>query len=157
MSTDVATLGKALEWAPQQLGLALKAEGTVDGAAKCSDEIHVISVLPRYRTEHRPFTPERYTPYLTMYGHMYGDMSDPAKRAETIASLRRRDARSLASACRALREDVARTPTTDLLHELKVKRYQIEECVAYRPWNIRNADIHSYRMIVNELKRRGEI
>lgn len=113
--------------------------------------------IPSYRTERRPFTPDQYTPYLTMYGFMYGDMNDPEKRAETIRVLRRRDARGLASACRALREQVTQETTEDLLHEVKVKRYQIEECVAYRPWNIRNADIHTIRMIRNELKRRGVI
>lgn len=113
--------------------------------------------IPSYRTERRPFTPDRYTPYLTMYGFMYGDMSDPQQRAETIRVLRRRDARVQASARRALREQVAQEATDDLVHEVRVKRYQIEECVAYRPWNIRNADIHTIRMIRNELKRRGVI
>lgn len=113
--------------------------------------------LPRYTTERRPFNPDRYTPYLTLYGHIYGDMSDPVKRAETIVALRRRDALSLAATCRALREMVTATDTDDLRQELKVKRYQIEQCPAYRPWNVRNADIHQFRMIINELRKRGEI
>lgn len=116
-----------------------------------------MDTIPRYRTERRPFSPERYTPYLTMYGHMYGDMSDPVKRADTIRALRRRDAKADAAACRALREMVAATSTDDLLHDLKVKRYQIEKCPAYRPWNILNADKHMFRMIVNELRTRGRI
>lgn len=116
-----------------------------------------MDTIPRYRAERRPFDPERYAPYLTLYGHVYGDMSDPVKRADTITALRRRDALADAAACRALREMVAQTETPDLWQELKVKRYQIEECPAYRPWNILNGDKHMFRMIVNELRRRGEI
>ena len=116
-----------------------------------------MDTIPRYRTERRPYSPERYTPYLTLYGHVYGDMSDPVKRADTIRALRRRDGKSTAAACRALRQLIADTPTDDLLHDLKVKRYQIEECPAYRPWNVLNADIHQVRMIVNELRTRGRI
>ena len=116
-----------------------------------------MDTIPRYRTERRPFTPERYEPYLTLYGHVYGDMSDPQKRADTITALRRRDALSLAAACRSLRQMVADTTTADLRQELKVKRYQIEECPAYRPWNVLNADKHMFRMIVNELRLRGEL
>lgn len=116
-----------------------------------------MDTIPRYRTERRPFSPERYTPYLAMYGHMYGDMSDPVKRADTIAALRRRDAKAVASACRALRQLVADTATADLLHDLRVKRYQIEECSAYRSWGVLNADKHQFRMIINELRKRGRI
>ncbi|MFJ3634614.1 hypothetical protein [Streptomyces sp. NPDC090112] len=46
--------------------------------------------------------------------------------------------------------------TDAIRQELQVKRYQIEQCGAYRPWNIRNADIHMFRMLSRELKRRGE-
>lgn len=111
--------------------------------------------IPMYQIERRPFSPTRYDSYLETYGSVYGDMSDPVKRAETITALRRRDAMSLASACRELRQGVRERSTDDLTHELRVKRYQIEECAGVRPWNIRNADIHMFRMIVNELRGRG--
>lgn len=116
-----------------------------------------MDTIAHYRTERRPFDASLYDSYLQMYGRVYGDMSDPVKRADTVKALRRRDAMSLASACRELRAQVTATPTVELLHELKVKTYQIEECGHVRSWNIRNADIHMYRMIINELKRRGEI
>lgn len=116
-----------------------------------------MDTIPHYKIERRPFDPSRYDSYLNMYGTVYGDMSDPVKRADTVRSLRRRDALSLASACRELRKQVANADTADLLHELKVKRYQIEECASVRPWNIRNADIHQFRMIINELHTRGEL
>lgn len=109
---------------------------------------------PRYRLTPPPNGPKTYGPYLDMYGSVYGDMSDPVKRAETITTLRRRDALSLASACRQLREQVREMTTEDIRHEMRVKRYQIEECADVRPWNIRNADIHMFRMLLNELNSR---
>lgn len=108
----------------------------------------------RYLMVRKPFNPSHYDAYLDMYGTVYGDMSDPDKRADTVRALRRRDASVLASARRQLRENVANTPTDELHHELTVKRYQIEQCPD-RPWNVRNADIHTYRMIINELRRRS--
>lgn len=109
---------------------------------------------PRYRLTPPP-QPKTYGPYLDMYGHVYGDMSDPVKRAETITILRRSDALTLAAACRQLRAQVREMTTDDILQEMRVKRYQIEECADQRPWNIRNADIHMYRMLLNELTRRA--
>lgn len=102
---------------------------------------------PRYRLTPPPNGPKTY-------GSVYGDMSDPVKRAETITALKRSDALSLASACRQLRAQVSEMTTDDIRHEMRVKRYQIEDCAGMRPWNIRNADIHMYRMLHNELTRR---
>lgn len=116
-----------------------------------------MDTIPKYRSERRPFTPDSYNGYLALYGHVYGDMSDPVKRADTVAALRRRDALVQASACRSLRAMVAETDTDELVQELRVKRYQLDECGAYRGWSVRNADIHQLRMIINELKCRGEI
>lgn len=113
--------------------------------------------IPRYRTERRPFDPSRYDSYLASYGSVYGDMSDPVKRAATVRALRRRDAMMSAAGRRELRRMVAEKNTEDLLHDVTVKRYQIEDCATVRPWNIRNFDIHWLRMVANELKRRGEI
>lgn len=112
--------------------------------------------IPRYKAERRPFDPARYDAYLKMYGSVYGDMSDPVKRADTIKGLRRRDAKILSSARRALRREIGELEIKDLTDELAVKLYQIEYCSGVRGWNIRNADIHRLRMIVNELRRRGE-
>lgn len=95
-----------------------------------------------------------YSAYLDQYGHMYGDMSDPEKRAEVIRSLTRRDALTLASARRELWREVTTLSTYAIRHELTVKRYQIEECGSVRPWNVRNADIHMFRMLTTELERR---
>jgi hypothetical protein len=97
-----------------------------------------------------------YGSYLERNGHVYGDMSDPAKRAEAITILRRRDAKSLAAIYRRQRRDVAEMTTEDIHYEMRVKRYQIEECANVRPWNIRNCDIHMYRMLHNELTRRAK-
>lgn len=108
-----------------------------------------------YRTTRKPFDASHYDSYLTLYGSVYGDMSDPVKRADTVKALRRRDARTVSAACRQLRAEVTDTPTCDLHHELTVKRFQIEQCADSRPWSIRNADIHTYRMIINELRRRA--
>lgn len=110
---------------------------------------------PRYRLATPPNGPKTYDAYLDMYGAVYGDMSDPVKRAEVIAALRRRDAMSLAAACRQMREQVREMTTEDIQHEMRVKRYQIDHCADMRPWIIRNADIHMYRMLCNELDRRG--
>ncbi len=110
--------------------------------------------VPRYRLTRRPFDPARYDSYLTMYGDVYGDMNDPAKRADTVRALRRRDAFSLAAARRAIRAELAEYTTGGLPAEAKVKLYQINECANVRPWNVREADIRTLRMIVNELRRR---
>ncbi|MFJ8930578.1 hypothetical protein ACIRLA_28720 [Streptomyces sp. NPDC102364] len=45
--------------------------------------------------------------------------------------------------------------TEDIQHAVKVKRYQIEECGSVRPWNIRNCDIHTFRLLRRELRARG--
>lgn len=113
--------------------------------------------IPHYKTDRRPFNPARYDSYLEMYGGVYGDMSDPVKRAEVVKMLRHRDAHVVASARRDLRRKIIERDTGDLIDELAVKRYQIEHCSAFRGWNIRNADIHQLRMIVNELRRREAI
>jgi hypothetical protein len=97
-----------------------------------------------------------YSAYLDMYGHVYGDLSDPVKRAEVIRSLTRRDALTVASARRELWREVTVMSTEDIRHALKVKRYQIEECGSARPWNVRNTDIHMFRMLTRELSRRQE-
>jgi hypothetical protein len=89
-----------------------------------------------------------------MYGSAYGDMSDPLKRAEVIVSLKRRDGLTLASARRELWREVTTMSTPAIRHELTVKRYQIEQCGSVRPWNVRNADIHMFRMLTTELARR---
>ncbi|MEN8656389.1 hypothetical protein ABCR94_38900 [Streptomyces sp. 21So2-11] len=44
--------------------------------------------------------------------------------------------------------------TANIVYALKVKRYQLDHCGAVRPWNIRNADIHMYRMLHRELRKR---
>lgn len=44
LTSDVAALSKALEWAPQQLGLILKREGLLDAAAPASDALEIVSV-----------------------------------------------------------------------------------------------------------------
>jgi hypothetical protein len=101
-----------------------------------------------------------YSAYLEMYGHAYGDMSDPVKRAETIAMLRRRDARALAAARREIRAEYGRRSTG----ALKSKAYEYWTCLnserisqyryKYAP-HIRAVDLHNFRMILNELERRG--
>lgn len=111
--------------------------------------------VPRYRLTRRPFDPSRYDAYLDMYGDMYGDMSDPVKRADTVRALRRRDAFALAAARRTARSQVEQYTTGDLLAEARVKLYQINECADLRPWNVREEDIRTLRMIVNELHRRA--
>lgn len=115
-----------------------------------------MDTVSHYRTERRPFDPARYNSYLQMYGTVYGDMSDPVKRAETVTALRRRDAMTVSAARRELRQEVTDRTTDDLREQLPGLRYLIEECAHVRPWNIRNCDIHMYRMIINELKHRGE-
>ncbi|MFF3453225.1 hypothetical protein ACFYXH_02630 [Streptomyces sp. NPDC002730] len=97
-----------------------------------------------------------YSAYLAMYGHVYGDMSDPARRESVIRSLRRRDGLTLAAARRELWREVTAMGTEDIRHALRVKRYQIEECGNVRPWNVRNADIRMFRTLSRELARRGE-
>ncbi|MFG3343372.1 hypothetical protein [Glycomyces sp. NPDC048151] len=101
-------------------------------------------------------SPKRnYDAYLEMYGHVYGDISDPVRRAETIASLRKRDAMQLASARRECRAIIARKSTLTLICDRRVKVYQIEQCANVRPWNVIRSDIHDLRMIDNELRKRG--
>lgn len=97
-----------------------------------------------------------YSAYLALHGWVYGDMNDPVRRAEVVQSLRRRDALTVASARRELWREVVAMPTWLIREEIKVKRYQLDHCGAYRPWNIRNADIRAYRRLGRELKRRGE-
>lgn len=97
-----------------------------------------------------------YAAYLDMYGSMYGDMSDPVQRAEVVRSLRNRDARMLAAVRREFWREVVAMSTLFIRDEIRVKRYQLDHCGAYRPWNIRNADIRTYRVLCRELKRRGE-
>ncbi|MGW2919544.1 hypothetical protein ACWDBF_17020 [Streptomyces angustmyceticus] len=95
-----------------------------------------------------------YSAYLNLYGYVYGDMSNPEKRAEVIRSLRRRDARTLAAARCELWRGVRAMDTDEIRQALKVKRYQIEQCGSVRPWNVRNADIRMFRVLVTELARR---
>lgn len=118
------------------------------------------TIRPRYSLTPAPYPPPYragdYAEYLRMYGSVYGDMSDPVKRAETIAALRHRDAKSLASAHREHWRIMRGMTTEDLRHELTVKRYQIEHCAEVRPWNIHNNDIRTFRMIWNELARRAK-
>ncbi|MEU6246431.1 hypothetical protein [Glycomyces sp. NPDC047010] len=96
-----------------------------------------------------------YDAYLEMYGHVYGNMSDPIRRAEVVASLRQRDALQLASARRECRAIIGRKSTLTLICDRRVKVYQIEKCAHVRPWNVIRSDIHDLRMIDNELKKRG--
>lgn len=102
----------------------------------------------------RPERKRDYSAYLRMYGSVYGDLSNPEKRAEVVRSLRRRDALMLASARREHWREVTAMSTEDIRHALKVKRYQIEQCCPARPWNIRNADIHVFRVLRRELRAR---
>lgn len=113
--------------------------------------------IPKYRMERWPFSPARYDGYLAMYGSTYGDMGDPVKRADTITALRRRDGMASAAACRELRREISTRNTDELTDELAIKRYLIEQGAGMRPWNIRNSDIHAFRMVVNELRIRGVI
>lgn len=93
-----------------------------------------------------------YTQYLATYGDMYGDMSDSRKRAEVVLSLRRRDAISLAAARRIEWMQITGMETEDIRHAINVKRYQIDQCE--RPWNVKNCDIRTFRMLMTELRRR---
>ncbi len=105
----------------------------------------------------RPERKRNYSAYLDMYGSFYGDMSDPEKRAEVIRSLTRRDALTLSSARREHWREITAMSTDDIRRELLVKRYQIEQCGSVRHWNIRNEDIHTFRVLRRELRtREGE-
>lgn len=92
--------------------------------------------------------------YLATYGPVYGDMSDPLKRAEVIVMLRRRDGLTLASARREFWREVKAMSTEDIRDAIAVKTYQLDYCGDMRPWNIRNADIHEFRVLSRELKSR---
>lgn len=105
-----------------------------------------------------------YDAYLTTYGTMYGDMSDPAKRAETIAMLRRRDALTAASARRELWRECLEMSTEDLTeairvkgiffsnHEMHVRRYG--KSIFFNE-NLYRVDCWYFRMWNNELSRRN--
>ncbi|GIG61142.1 hypothetical protein Lfu02_55140 [Longispora fulva] len=100
--------------------------------------------------------PRDYAAYLAAYGDAYGDMSDPVKRAETIAALRRRDALTLASACRELRAEIARMPIGKLFTVERTTLHQLSDhCRTVRPEHIRRCDLHRLRMVHNEMTRRG--
>lgn len=115
-----------------------------------------MTTIPRYTID-RGRPARDYETYLATYGNVYGDMSDPGKRADTVKALRRRDALTLAGARRRHRAEIAELDTDSLRYDARVKRYQIECCAHVRPWNIRNADIGTFRMIINELRKRGEL
>lgn len=101
-----------------------------------------------------------YDAYLETYGHMYGDMSDPIKRAQTVASLRKRDARVLASAYREIRAKISKYSTKRLKkeHHKYVWLTTSEHCERFRyqgSSHMRNVDVHQLRMLSNECRRRG--
>lgn len=101
-----------------------------------------------------------YDAYLELYGYAYGDMSDPAKRAETVAMLRRRDARTLASACREIRAKISKYSRKRLVkeHHTYVWLTTSEHCERFRyqgSAHMRAVDVHHLRMLVNECRRRG--
>jgi hypothetical protein len=103
---------------------------------------------------------KNYDGYLGLYGHVYGDMSDPVKRAETIAALRRRDALTLAAARRQVRAEISRYETDELISETRgyVWLTTSEDAKRYRyqgASHLRKVDLHQLRMLRNECKRRG--
>lgn len=105
-----------------------------------------------------------YDAYLATYGDVYGDMSDGVKRAETIAMLRKRDARVAASARRELWRECQRRTTEDLAEAIRVKRIFLEiPEMAVRRYgdgaffnrNLFNVDTWYLRMWRTEMRRRN--
>lgn len=52
LSSDVAALSKALEWAPAQLALRLKAEEIIPGDVPASDVLEIVAVREGWTTDY---------------------------------------------------------------------------------------------------------
>lgn len=103
---------------------------------------------------------KNYDSYLAVYGHVYGDMKDPAKREAAIKALRRRDAKALAAARRELRDEIA---SYDIrLLRVQFRKYSLFATDAYferyryaNMPHMRAVDVHWLRMIKNEFRQRN--